>query len=175
MRFTVRKGILETTLYMGAVLAAVLACSTSDDKEGSGSKSSKTAKIGETVTFDDSEWVVAKAEDKGKTLKCSFDEKKTDGKFIYVEFKVKNTSKKEETIFDHPKLKDSEGREYGSYQEQTLCVGENKKTMIAEQLPPSMQKEFVAIYEVPGDAKELTFNARELGFGGDTTAVNLGL
>jgi hypothetical protein len=173
MGFTVRKGILETTGYMVAVLAAVLACSTSGSGDKDSSKSSKTANVGDTVTFSDSEWVVSKVEDKGKALKCALDEKKTEGKFVWVEFKVKNTSKKEETIFDHPKLKDSEGREFGSYQEQTLCVGD-KKTMIAEQLPPSMQKEFVAIYEVPGDAKELTFNARELGFGGDTTAVKLG-
>lgn len=48
--------------------------------------------------------------------------------------------------------------------------------MALEALPSSMSREFGAIYEVPADAADLSFEARSLAaFGGDKARVALGL
>jgi hypothetical protein len=163
---------LEACGYVVLVLAALLACDKDGDKKSSASGAD--AKIGEQITFEDSEWTVTAATDNGKALKCIDGEKKTEGKYVTVEFKVKNTSKKEETILDHPKIVDDSGREFGVFDHQSLCLPTGKKSMILEQLQPSIGKEFSAIYEVAGDAKGLKFMARELAWSGDKRGVVLG-
>ena len=168
----------EAFIYVVGVMGVLLACAGGenggDDKEKSKSDD-KPAKVGEEVELEDSEWEVTKAEDKGDKLKCAFDEEKTDGRFVWVEFKVKNTTKKEERILDLPKLVDGEGREFQQWDQTAMCIPKDKKSMMLDQLPSSMEKEFVAIFEVPKDAKDLTFMTRELKFGGATRPVKLEL
>jgi hypothetical protein len=136
-------------------------------------------KVGELVKFDDSEWTVVETKDMGQKLASNnqFQEPaKTDGRYIYVKFKVKNLTNKEERIMDHPKVVDSQGREFGAFDHETFYLPKGVKSMSLEALPSSMQKEFGAIYEVPADAKTLTFEARSLAmFGTDKKKIALGL
>jgi len=48
------------------------------------------------------------------------------------------------------------------------------KNLTLEALPPSMYKEFYAVYEVPSDAVGFRFQARALSAFGDKILVNLG-
>lgn len=161
--------------------AATQAASTPEAKGADHSKdeAKMAAKIGDTVKFKDSEWTVIKAEDKGTTLKSNnqFQEaaKSDGGKFIVVAFKVKNLGQKEERILDHPKLKDSQGSEFGTIDMQSIYIPDGKKTMGLEALPSSLVKEFWAVYEVAGDSKGLQFMAREVAMAGDTHPVDLGI
>jgi hypothetical protein len=130
------------------------------------------------VKFDDSEWVVIEAKPLGAKMSPTtpFGEPaKTDGKFVYVRFKVKNLGNKQETIFDHPKVVDAKGREFDHYQQQYSYLPKGVKGMALEQLPASMTKEFGAVYEIPADATALVFQARALEFAGDKKNVVLGL
>lgn len=194
---------VEATSCMLVVVAALLACGGGEDEKDSvkvtpsgeaatdGSsqaeggkdapkkKKADAAKTGDKVTFEDSEWRVMKAEDLGATVKSTnqfHDDLKSDGaKYIRVQFKVKNLTKKEERVMDHPKLQDSEGREFGTVDSMTFFIPENKKTMTLEAVPSSLEKEFWAVYEVPADSEGLMFMARELAFGGKTHPIELGL
>ena len=125
-----RKRWLEVAQILGAMLVllgALLAC-----KGGSSSSSSTTsggtAKMGEAVTFDDSEWIVIEAKDAGKSLKSNSEfneeEKKTEGRFIQVHYKVTNKGKKEEMLLDRPKVVDDKGREFGPIDMEALRSGE---------------------------------------------------
>jgi Domain of unknown function (DUF4352) len=173
-----RSGLLEALGYILLVVLATLACNGgSSGGAGKGkSKKVKPAKIGATVTHGDSTWKVTKAKDKGATMTCGpFGAKKTSGRFIWVEFEVKNTTKKQESVLELPKLVDSQDREFKQWNETMMCIGKDKKTMSLEQLPAGMDKKFVAVFEVPNDAKKLRFMTRELAFGGETKPVDLGL
>jgi hypothetical protein len=135
------------------------------------------AKIGETVKFDDSEWTVLDAKDKGKALKSNneFQEgAKTDGKFVLVHFKVKNTTNKEDRIMDGPKVVDSQGREFKNYDHEAFYIPKNASTLGFEALPSSLTKDFWAVYEVAADSAGMNFEARALSAMGDKKLVGLG-
>jgi len=139
--------------------------------------SETTYGIGDVVKFDDSKWIVVAAKDNGSILKSNNmfqKEASTDGKFITVRFKVKNLTKTEDRIMDTPKLIDSQGREFKEYDSQSFYIPEGAKTLTLEALPPSMYKEFYAVYEVPSDAVGFRFQARALSAFGDKILVNLG-
>ncbi len=193
MRYDLLKGTRNVMAGAGplmVVLLALLACK----EEGATSTPSVTpaasgvakseegtkpaaaaAKVGDTVKFDDSTWVVVSAKDIGKKLKSVLGDKTTEGKFVKVVFKVTNTTKEEERIMDHPKLLDDQGREFGNFDEASMYLPDNEKTMTLEQLPAGMPKTFSAIYEVPDDAKGLKFQARALSALGNKTLVDLGI
>ena len=167
---------------MGAlllVLAAALACGKGSSGGSSGSSSSGAAqKMGETVTFDDSDWIVVDAKDLGKKVTSNLDEsdtKTTDGKFIQVHFKVTNKGKKEEMVLDPPKVVDDKSREFGPVDMQSFYVPKNAKTLSLDSLPPSMQREYYSIIEVPADAKSLKLQIQGLGIMGDKKKVDLGI
>lgn len=197
-----RREVLEAMSYMLVVVAALLACdsgskddsvkvtpsgeaASDDGKKDEGGddapkkEAAKAAKLGDKVSFEDSEWTVLKAEDLGSEVKSNnqFQEGlKSDGaKYIRVSFKVKNLTKKEERVMDHPKLKDSQDREFGTVDSMMFFIPKGKKTMTLEAVPSSLEKEFWAVYEVPKDSKGLMFMARELGFGGKTHPIDLAL
>jgi hypothetical protein len=146
------------------------------DKSGSATTTSTSAaNIGDTVTFDDSTWVVLSAKNLGQRIKPEFGgEKKTDGQFITVQYKVTNTQPKDDSVLESCKLVDAKSREFGPMPDEALYVGNGKKTMLLEQLPPSMPKEFWTIFEVPADATGLKFQARSLGPFPDKKVVDLG-
>ncbi|MCC6649348.1 MAG: hypothetical protein IT374_27725 [Polyangiaceae bacterium] len=139
----------------------------------------KLPKIGDTVSFDDSDWVVLSAKDLGKVAKSNnpFQESKKSegGKFIQVSFKVTNKTKKEERVLGGLKIADSSGREFESLDDQAFYVPNGKKTIGLEAMPSSLAKEFWAVFEVPADATGLRLGVRQLAAMGDTKLVDLGL
>ena len=151
---------------LAMVLLVLLACKSNPEK---------VPKLGETVKFDDSEWVVVSGKIIGNNITGITGNKKTSGKFVKVEFKVTNTSKQDETILDHPKLVDDQSREYKPLDDQALFIQEPEQTLTLESLPPSLMKRFSAIYEVPADGKGLRFEARALSAFGERRKVALGI
>lgn len=124
------------------------------------------AKLGETITFDDSTWVVVSAKDAGQTLKSnnSFQKPaKTDGKYIMVNFKITNRTSKEERLLDGPKVVDAQGREFKHIDMEQFYVPKDAKTLMMEAIPAGMTREFWGVFEVPSDATQLKFQVRSLG------------
>lgn len=175
-----RRRWFEVAQVFGAMLvllAGLMACK--GGSHGSSSSSSATAKLGETITFDDSEWVVIEAKDAGKSLKSNSEfnqeDKKTEGRFIEVHYKVTNKGKKEEMLLNHPKVVDDKGREFGPIEMESLYVPAKAKTIGFDTLQPSMPKEFWTVVEVPADAKGLKFQVHGFSLLGDKKNVDLGL
>ena len=160
--FSSRRGALGALLLL---LFALLACKSTPEKE---------PKLGESVKLEDSTWVVAKAAVVGKTIQGLSGDKKTAGNFVKIEFTVTNNGKENESILDHPKLFDSQDREFKPLDDQSLYMGENETSMTLESLPPSIMKRFWAIYELPADAKGLKFEVRALSAFGEKKKVALG-
>ncbi len=162
---------------MLVLLGALLACKGSSSS--SSTTSGATAKMGEAVTFDDSEWTVIEAKDSGKTLKSNSEfneeEKKTEGRFIQVHYKVTNKGKKEEMLLDRPKVVDDKGREFGPIDMESFYVPAKSKTIGLDTLQPSMPKEYWTVVEVPADAKSLKFQVHGFGLLGDKKNVDIGL
>ena len=149
----------------------------SEDEKREEEEAKGTAEMGETVTFDDSEWVVLEARDAGATLKSNNqfqEDAKTDGKFVIVKFKVKNKGKKEDQLFLKLELLDDDGREFRQRDEAAFYVPKGAKTIGLEALPPSMAKEFWTVFEIPADSKGLRFRTRSLASNDDTKLVSLG-
>lgn len=152
-----------------------LGCEVENSSSGGNSGGAK-AKVGEKVTFDDSEWTVTSARNLGGTLTHEFfDNKQSEGNFIKVEFTVKNTTNEEDSIADSPVLIDDQGRKFSMGEELVMFIPGDAKTITLEALPPGLSKKFQAIYEVPDDAKGLAFRARELGFSPDYKLIDLGM
>ncbi|MFD0895441.1 hypothetical protein KBB96_20105 [Luteolibacter ambystomatis] len=157
-----------------ALLAALVGASGKNKTE----RPVETFQIGDTVTFeDDSQWQVLEAKSLGSVLKGTnmlAETKRTDGKFLYVRYKITNTKNREERILDTPKLRDSKGREFEHLDGASLYLEDGENTLTLEQLTSGMSKSFSALYEVPSDASGFVFMTRKLGFGGDDKAVKLG-
>ena len=138
-----------------------------------------TAKLGDTVSFDDSDWVVIEAKDLGKKIKSNseFDDEKKDtsGRFVEVHFKVTNKEKKEEMVLDHPKVIDDKGREFGPIDMEAHYVPAKTKTIGFETLQPSMPKEYWTVIEVAADSKNLKAQVHSLGILPETRNVELNL
>jgi len=150
---------------------------TSDTSDKTANKSQSNYKIGDVVKFDDSEWIVLSAKNKGKRIKSNNQFQKdavTEGKFIIVHYKVTNLTNKEERILNSPKLIDSKGREFTDYDMQSIYIPENGKTISLESLPSSMPKKLWAVYEVPKDATGLKFQTRSMSAWGSKKLVELG-
>jgi hypothetical protein len=140
-------------------------------------EAARPAAVGDTVKFKDSEWVVIEARDLGQKLRGgNFSEpKNTEGKFIYIRFKVTNTTNEEEAILFTPGIKDSKGRKYEEMDDTALYLKDNEESMTLEQLPASLPKTFSSIFEVPTDATGIEFLARDFAaFGTQEKAISLG-
>ncbi len=100
---------------------------------------------------------------------------KTEGKFVFVHFKVTNKSNKEERLFEGPKVRDSKGREFKAHDHEYAYLPANAKSISLEALPSSLTREFWSVYEVAPDSTGLMFGAREVAFAGVEKTVALGL
>jgi len=165
--------LLIATLALGAVTAC-------KNGSSSASASSVPSKIGDTLTFDGSEWTVIEARDAGKTLKSNSEfgeeDKKTEGRFIQVHFKVSNKGSKEEMLLDKPKILDDKGREFSPIDMESFYVPAKAKTLAAfESLPPNVVKECWTVIDVPADAKSLKFQVHGFGVLNEKRAVDLAL
>lgn len=161
-----RSGRRSAVAALVVLIFALLACKSTPEN---------LPKVGEPVKFEDSTWVVTKANVVGKDIQGITGNKKTAGSFVKVEFTVTNTSKEDETILDHPKVFDAENREFKPLDDQSLYLSEGETSMTLESLPPSIMKRFWAIYELPAGAKGLLFEARALSAFGAKKKVVLGM
>ena len=146
-----------------------------------GKVADKTFKINDTVSLSDSEWSVVKATDMGSTLKGDEDEgtenKTSEGKFVYVRYRVTNKTKGNEEIIFTPTLQDSKGRNFEQTDDASDYLPKGEKTMDLEQLPSGVPKTFSAIFEVPKDATGLLFLTRSITavVAPELKAIELGL
>jgi uncharacterized membrane protein YeaQ/YmgE (transglycosylase-associated protein family) len=143
---------------------------------GSGTAASgPAAKLGETVSFADSTWVVGAARDRGGKLTGAGDSASTAGRFVEVRFSVTNLTKKEDSLLDLPALVDAQGREFKPFERSSSFLPPGARDLAMAPLPPSLAKEFVEIYELPADAGALKFKTRALEPFGETKLVDLAL
>jgi hypothetical protein len=154
----------------------LLAVGAAGCKGGAGKAATGPAKIGDTVSFSDSDWVVMEALDLGTTMEPTGilgTTAKTTGKFVEVHFKVTNKSKQAISALGGPHLADGKARDIGPYTEQAEFLPSDAKTLILETIQPSITTEYYSIYEVPGDATDLKFQATSFGLLNDTKSVSL--
>jgi hypothetical protein len=116
--------------------------------------------MGETVSFRDSSWVVIAAKEMGNTLPAKFftEEERSEGRYIYVRYKVTNKTNEEEMIAFAPVVRDSRGRKFEAIS--GIHLPDNEKTIGLEPLPAGIPKTFSAIFEVAEDSEGLSFLAR---------------
>ena len=137
------------------------------------------SRLGATISFADSEWIVMEARDVGKEMKSNsefVDETKTtQGRFIQVHYKVTNTTKKEEMLLDRPKIVDGRGREFGPVDMESFYVPRRAKTIGLDTLQPSIAKEYWTVIEVATGANDLAFRVHGFSLTGPTRDVPLGL
>jgi len=159
------------SLMVIVAFAFLAVASTEDDVSTTGSSStssspsasqSPVAKIGDKVNFSDSEWEVISARELGGVLRGNdfVEAKRSEGKFIYVQFRVTNNTSEAEGILFTPVLQDSRGRKFEELDDLEFYLGENETGIFAEQLPPGLPKRFSAIFEVPSGATGFRFMAR---------------
>ena len=119
-------------------------------------------KMNQEVSFKDSTWIVLEARDFGQKLHGHLmtGDKETEGKFIYVRYKVTNKTRSEDQILIVPKLKDSKQRKFDELIESDFYLPEGEKGLTMEALPAGVPKVFSAIYEVAKEANGLCFLAR---------------
>ena len=89
--------------------------------------------------------------------------------------KITNNGQKEDSILDLPALVDAQGREFKPWERSSSFLPAGGRDLAMAPLPPSIEKEFVEIYEVPADAHRLKLRARALAPLGDTRLVDLGM
>lgn len=147
-------------------VALAVACSGGG---ASGGKNVGTVKVNEELVFPESKWVVVEVKDLGKTLKPTnpddAPEKKTEGRFIHVRYKVTNTGTRKdiELGWEDPKLV-GDSAEYRALEddEQKAYLPKWSKTMAEEDsthIPAGQTREFHALYDVPPTAKGLRLKA----------------
>ncbi len=123
-----------------------------------------TAFYNEAVTFkNDSVWQIVWAKNLGSELAATNLGHKinSEGKYIFVQYKVKNISGAPQQIAVRPQIIDDKGNTYDPLDEESLYL-ENLKTIPMEQLPNGITKTFGSIFEIPSDAVTYYFNAREI-------------
>lgn len=137
------------------------------------------AGIGESVVFDDCDWLVSRAENLGQTASSNNQFQKparTSGYFVQIKFSVTNRTKKEERIaFNPPVVVDSQGREFKHVDGESFYVPKGEKTLSAEALPPDITKHFYGVYEVPAGATGLKFRVPSMSLFGTKKLIDLGL
>jgi hypothetical protein len=139
----------------------------------------EVAKLRDTVKFQRAEWVVLSAIEQGRHLASNNMFQKAlnvdEGKFILVQFKVKNLTNGKATT-DSPKLKDGKGRVFEPLEYASFYVPEDKKALgFMEEIPPTIAREFWEPYQVADDSTELLLLAHELDNDNDVKPVALEL
>jgi hypothetical protein len=132
-------------------------------KEESPRNQQSVASIGDKVKMNDSEWEVVSAKELGNVLGGGdfVDAKRSEGKFIYVRYKVTNNTSEEQQVLFTPSVRDSKGRKFEEMDDLEMYLGENETGMTMEQLPSGLPKSFSAIFEVPSDASGFLFMTRD--------------
>lgn len=139
--------------------------SASSSSSSAGTSNSAPAQkfaIGDTVELNDSSWVVIEARDMGSRLSGGMfsEAKQSEGKFIYVRYKVTNNTNEEQSVLFTPAVQDSKGRRFEEMDDLEFYLPEGQTGMTMEQLPSGLPKTFSAIFEVPADASGISFLTR---------------
>src|ERR1700730_2366649 len=134
----------RTLLFPIAVVAACLINNGRADPE-------KTYFIGDTVKVADSEWTVLAAKNMGGVLPGDMDEKHTAGRFIAVQFVVKNTTNEILEIVGQPILIDAKGQRSTDSCDIEFYLPDGSNNTLNAKIKPGVTKKFLEIYDVPKD------------------------
>ena len=137
------------------------------------------AKIGDTVTFDDSEWVIVEAKDAGKVLASTSavhrDELHAAGRFVEVHYRVTNKSDHEEMLAVPPKIVDAQKDEIEHLELEGPYVPPNAKVFALDTLEPHKQRDLWTIFDVPATGTGLKCQLHALKAFGEARDVDLGM
>jgi hypothetical protein len=132
--------------------------------------------IGDTVKLADSEWTVLAAKDMGGTLPGDMDEKHTTGRFVAVQFFVKNTTNEILEIVGEPILIAASGQKVKELSDIEFYLPDGSNNTLNAKIKPGVTKKFLEIYDVPKGVTGLSFQVHSLGPKPDSFAlVDIGL
>ena len=174
----------RNTFFQLAVLPvfALLAIgSSSPKKDGADDKTSTATTtggtIGKALTVGDAEWTILDIVNRGSKMKAneSFEkDASTSGTFLQVHFKIANVSKKEGTVGEVPKILDSTGREFGTFENSSSFRPKDSNGVFLDKVQPSMSKEFYEIFELPAGVTTVSLKAHDFGIFGKEKVIALG-
>jgi hypothetical protein len=163
------------------VFAVLAIGSSSPKKDGANDKAGATTTtagtVGKALAVGDAEWTILDVVNRGSKMKAneSFDKDATTaGSFIQVHFKIANTSKKEATVGEVPKLVDPTGREFGTYENASSFRPKDSNGVFLDKVQPSMSREFYEIFEVPAGVTTLSMKVHDFGIFGKEKMIALG-
>ena len=108
-----------------------------------------TAAVGDTVELKGTEYTVTKVE-RAATVGGEFNKSTADGEYVIVYFTLKNLKDEPATILsDAVRLVGSNGKEYTT---DTDTIGAFDNQFILEEIQPDLEKDVVAVYDIPPDA-----------------------
>jgi len=132
-------------------------------EEPKAKKTEKTYGVGDAVKTGELTYTVNGVEEKN-LISNILGDKKTSGKFVIVDLKVKNGDK-EERFVDAEMFKIKIGdTEYSADSELDMYVNEGGIGFFLETINPNIEKEGKVVFEVPADAKGYTLEVSS-GFG----------
>ena len=159
-------------LFLIVIVGTPLTIVTSDVR----AESEKIHYVGDTVKLADSEWTVLAAKDMGSVLPGDMDEKHTAGRFVAVQFAVKNTTSETVEIVGEPILIAANGQKFKELSDIEFYLPDAANNTLNAKIKPGITKKFLEIYEVPKDVTGLSFQAHSLGPKPDSFAlVTIGL
>ena len=132
--------------------------------------------VGDTVKLADSEWTVLAAKNMGSVLPGDMDEKHTTGRFVAVQFSVKNTTSDVLEIVGEPILIAANGQKFKELSDIEFYLPDGANNALQAKIKPGTTKKFIEIYDVPKDVTGLSFQVHTLGAKPDSFAlVGIGL
>jgi uncharacterized protein DUF4352 len=139
-------------------------------------ESEKVFYVGDTVKLADSEWTVLAAKNMGSVLPGDMDEKHTTGRFVAVQFSVKNTTSDVLEIVGEPILIAANGQKFKELGDIEFYLPDGANNALQAKIKPGTTKKFIEIYDVPKDVTGLSFQVHTLGAKPDSFAlVGIGL
>jgi hypothetical protein len=164
---------MKARIFSGIVACCLVSCAkTAPPAPGT------DAKIGDPVSFDDSEWTVVEAKNVGQTLAQNGGPgapRTTEGKFVEIHYRVTNKGKKEERLLDAPRVVDAKGRQFGRIELEAFYVPERSTAIGVDPIQPRQGKEFWTVIELPADAAGLKLELHGLGLFGPKKLVDLAM
>jgi hypothetical protein len=159
-------------LFLIVIVATPLTIVTSDVR----AEPEKIHYVGDTVKLADSEWTVLATKNMGSVLPGERDEKHTTGRFVAVQFAVKNTTKETAEIVGEPILITVNGQKFPELSDIEFYLPDGANNTLNAKIKPGTTKKFLEIYDVPKDATGLSFQIHSLGPKPDSFAlVSIGL
>lgn len=154
-------------LFLIAIVASSLTIATNDVS----AEPEKIHYVGDTVKLADSEWTVLAAKNMGSVLPGDMDEKHTTGRFVAVQFAVKNTTKETLEIVGEPVLVTANGQKFKELSNIEFYLPDGANNTLNVKIKPGLTKKFLEIYDVPKDVTGLSFQVHTLGPKPDSFAV----